>query len=115
MTANFVTSLDNYSVWLTAVVAGLIAFAWISRRTWNGARRLRALFIRIDRVLDLAEHELQPNSGSALYDKITRIDKNGHALWAAMDDLNDRLDSRSFLQAEGHHAMRSASEPEPRS
>lgn len=98
-------NIDDYAIWLTAVVGGLIALGWLVKRVRAKATQVSALLVRIDVAVTLAEHELRPNSGSSLYDKIGRISSGVDALWESVDTLSERFESQLATQAEASRAM----------
>lgn len=59
------------SDWAQTIVLGgavLTAIGYALRVLWRGFRV-------IERLYQLVEHELKPNSGSSMYDKVTRLDE----------------------------------------
>lgn len=53
----FLTNLDDYGLWLAAVVAGLGALGWLGRKLWRAVRALHRRMTEIGREVD-ALHEL---------------------------------------------------------
>jgi len=98
-------NIDDYAIWLTAVVGGLVALGWLGKRARAKFARMSELLVRIDVAVTLAEHELRPNSGSSLYDKIGRISSGVDALWESVDTLSERFESQLATQAEASRAM----------
>lgn len=70
--------LDEHSVYLAAIVAGLTALGWLLRKAWRGLLALRRFLREARRRFDALErlviHELNPNSGSSLKDAMARVE-----------------------------------------
>ena len=66
-------TVQNWAVWLAAVVAGLGALGWLGKKTWVGIRWLRRFARKADALLDIADYELNPNGGGSIKDRIARI------------------------------------------
>jgi hypothetical protein len=82
--AEVLGNLDDYGLWLAAVVAGLSALAWLVRKTWRAARTLRHRMIEIGREVDalhdLAQRELTPGEDGEKSTKDYARIAAGHAL-----------------------------------
>jgi hypothetical protein len=90
-------SVAAWATWLAAIAAGLVAIGWLGREAVKVARFVLSLARRADALLDLADHELTPNSGGSIKDaadKIPAIERrlNDH-ITASEEDRSDlRLD-----------------------
>lgn len=100
--------VQEWAVWVAAVVAGLTALGWLAARLRRGLRRAHATWraweTRLDTLDRLVTHELQPNTGSSLKDAVARVEdrQERHQREAALLALS--LESRlrgleSALQA----------------
>jgi hypothetical protein len=73
------SSLERWAVFLSAMAAGALAIGVLGRMALRGIRRLtgwvREGLRRFDALDQLVQHELRPNSGGSLYDKLTRLDQ----------------------------------------
>lgn len=82
--AEVLGNLDDYGLWLAAVVAGLGALGWLTRKTWRAVRALHRRMTEIGREVDalheLAQRELtEGESGDPSTKDYARI-AAGHAL-----------------------------------
>lgn len=72
--------VSDWAVWLAAVVAGLTALGWLTRKTWRFIKKARAkaraLGEKFDTLVELIDHEMKPNSGASLRDAIDRTEKS---------------------------------------
>lgn len=87
-----VANLDDYSVWLVAVVGGLGALGWLARKAVKGFRQARHFLRKIDSLLDLADHQLKNNGGSSLFDKVEKTAENVEHVVERVNDLTERFD-----------------------
>lgn len=76
------SQIERGAVWLAAVVAGLVALGWLTRKLWKMFKR----FDRILELVELVEKEMRPNGGSSLRDAVNSTN-------AKLDATNDRLTS----------------------
>lgn len=75
--------MNDTLTWLALLAAGIAAAGYIFGRLRRGFKAFEVLS-------DLVAHELTPNSGGSLHDKITRIDKSlGDHLEVAQRDHDD--------------------------
>jgi hypothetical protein len=68
-----ITHLDDGSLWLAAVVSGLVALGWLVRKAWRGYRKLDDFLRKADVILDIASYELQHNGGGSIKDGASQI------------------------------------------
>lgn len=59
---------------LVAIAAALAAVRSIAIRLWKFGKWCVRVAKGIEAIHGLIEHELQPNSGGSMYDKLTRVD-----------------------------------------
>lgn len=98
--------VQEWALWLAAVVAGLTALGWIWTRLVRAARRCGrwwdAGVARFDALEALVQHELNPNTGSSMKDALARVEaaQQTHLreAGAAFESINSRL---SVLEAVG--------------
>lgn len=73
------SALERWAVFTAAVTAGLLALGAIATRVVRGIRRARAWIReglrRADALDRLVQHELHPNHGGSLHDKVGNLDK----------------------------------------
>jgi hypothetical protein len=79
-------SVAAWATWLAAVAAGLVAIGWLGKEAVKGFRFMLSLARRADALLDLADHELKPNSGSSIKDAADKIP-------AIEQRLNDHIEA----------------------
>ena len=81
------SQLDDYGLWLAAVVGGLGALGWLGRRVYRIARtiieRAHDVARKIDTLDALAGYELKANGGGSIKDRVGKIP----SLEAAVADL----------------------------
>ena len=106
-TPDVISSADDWSVWLVAVVAGLGAIGWLARKAHRGVRAAREFAARVDKVLDLADHQLNNNGGGSLLDYVqqthalaTRTASDLDAMTTVVDGIADAQDAltEQFVQ-----------------
>lgn len=86
-------NLDDYGLWLAAVVAGLGALGWLGRKLWRAVRalhrRMTEIGRKIDALDDLAQRELtEGEPGERSTKDYARI-AAGHAL--AIETLEHKV------------------------
>lgn len=73
----WLANLDDYGLWLAAVVAGLGALGWLVRHVVKILRATTARFKEIGRKIDtleeLAGYELNHNGGGSIKDRVAGI------------------------------------------
>jgi hypothetical protein len=74
-----VAHVQEWALWLAAVVAGLTALGWLwvrGRRLYVRARAgVRGWVARFDALDALVSHELQPNTGTSMKDSLRRLEE----------------------------------------
>lgn len=65
--------VQSWAAWLAALVAGLAALGWLSKKLRAGMRRARDLADKIGVIHELAEYELNPNHGGSIKDRVAKI------------------------------------------
>jgi hypothetical protein len=70
---DFLAQLPAGGLWLSGVVAGLVALGWLTKRAWRGYRKLNDFLRKADVILDIAEFELQHNHGGSIKDAVSKI------------------------------------------
>lgn len=91
--------VQEWALWLAAVVAGLTALGWLWTRLRRVVRRLvrwwRAVERRFDALEALVQHELNPNTGTSMKDALGRVEaaQREHLQDAAtaFGEINQRL------------------------
>lgn len=89
---DWLVQADEPAKWIAAVVAGIAGVGWLMRAAWRGYRRFAAFAEKVEALLDLADHELKPNSGSSMVDKVDRTANAVDALTEVVDGVVERLD-----------------------
>ncbi len=102
---NALANLDDYGVWIAAVVGGLVALGWLAKKTRQGIREIRHFTNDIRKVLRVADHQLTNNGGTSLLDKVDRIERNLDAVTEVVDGLAERFDDHLTTLAEANRAM----------
>lgn len=67
------SEVDDWALWLAAVVAGLGAVGWLLNRIRRAYKALKPWVCRLQAVLDIAEYELQHNGGGSIKDAVSEI------------------------------------------
>lgn len=108
MIDRILSSADDYSVWIVAVVGGFGALGWLGRKMWRGVRATRAFITKASRGLD----QLQNNGGSSIKDSVERIRSDVDGMTSvvdliseAVDTLTERFETHLTTQAEANRAM----------
>lgn len=97
--------LQEWAVWVAAVVAGLTAVGWLGHRLRRGFRRAWSTWASWERRWDaldrLVTHELQPNTGSSMKDALARLEdrQERHMREAALMALSMESRIRSVEDA----------------
>lgn len=69
------SALERWAVFVAAIAAGMVALGAIGKRIRSAWRRLarwvREFIRRADALDKLVQHELHPNHGGSLHDKVT--------------------------------------------
>jgi hypothetical protein len=98
--------VQEWALWLAAVVAGLTAVGWLWSRLVRAARRVRRWWRAAERRFDaleaLVQHELNPNTGTSMKDALGRVEAAQHKhlqeAAEAFSSINGRL---AVLEAVG--------------
>lgn len=84
--------LDDYGVWVAAVVAGLGAIGWLSRhlmRTYSKTYKwFKETAGRIDGILVVADYQLNNNGGGSLIDKVEKGIANDRRIEEKVDAIS---------------------------
>lgn len=99
--------VDDWALWLAAVVAGLTALGWIGRRTRRAYNRLKPWVCKLQAVLDIAEYELQHNGGGSIKDAVSEIPALRRGLSTVSDSLDAHL-TQSTITAERANVEKAA-------
>lgn len=91
--------VQEWALWLAAVVAGLTALGWVYARVRRGLAAVlgwgREWAARFNALDALVTHELQPNSGSSMKDAIDRLEvkqqRHLDEAGTAFDSIDRRL------------------------
>lgn len=89
--SDVIANLDDYSAWLAAVVAGLVALGWLARKVWRAIREARRRALELGRKIDALDRvvvrELSHGRGEVTTKDYARI-AAGHA--TAIESLEQR-------------------------
>lgn len=127
--------LDDRMLWITAVVGGIGALLWFTRRTYRvvkkAAKYLIALVKKLDALADLADYQLNNNGGGSMIDKIesqgrdiahltgttAEIAGSLEQLSGTVTELSDRFEAHLQTAAEANRemwpAVRAVAEAQP--
>lgn len=110
-----VANVQEWALWVAAVVAGLGALGWLWVRVRRlyvaGRNRVLRWGARFDALDALVSHELQPNTGSSMKDSLRRLEatqaEHIRMATAAHEVLEDRLQhleavTSTFSESQAH-------------
>lgn len=90
---------------LIGVAVGLIALVGALFRAWRWSVRVANKVDKLDELLELARHELKPNSGTSMKDRINKTEHHVTRLSEDVRELKDLVQGFSLANAKEHASL----------